>query len=109
MDKILFGERIREYRKQKGLTIHQLAEMTDISDVFMGTIEHGQKLPSLETFLRVVNALDISADVLLQEDVRHGTQFAVDELTRAIHLLDDKQQRLACKIMNSVVEALKKN
>lgn len=109
MDKKLLGARLRKHRKQQKLTIHQLAEMVDVSDVFLGSIERGQKLPSLETFLRIVNTLGISADVLLQDELDSGRQFMVDDLTKNMLTLEPKQLRVACGTMNRMVELLKEN
>ena len=65
----LLGQRIREQRKEKGWTIEQFAERVDLSANYVGDLERGVKIPKLETFIRIVEVLDVSADVLIRDSV----------------------------------------
>lgn len=62
----LLGQRIREQRKEKGWTIEQFAERVELSANYVGDLERGVKIPKLETFIRIVEVLDVSADVLIR-------------------------------------------
>lgn len=62
------GQKIRQLRNQKGLTIAQLAEIAGIDDYYLGEIERAQKKPSLDTLLKLSNALDIELYLLLKFD-----------------------------------------
>lgn len=53
------GLRIRKQRKEKGLTIDQLAEMIDVSSSYMGHIERGTRIASVETLARLCEALEL--------------------------------------------------
>lgn len=57
--KTLLGQRIREQRRKKGWTMDKLAEKADQSVNYVGDLERGVKTPSLDTFIRIVEALDI--------------------------------------------------
>lgn len=59
------GQNIRKYRKQKKLRQDQLAEMTELSTNYIGMVERGEKIPALDTFLKIANVLNVSADMLL--------------------------------------------
>ena len=72
MNNALFGHRLRTYRKEKGLTIEKLAEQVGLSPNYLGDVERGKKLPSMATFIRLVNVLDISADELLKDEVNRA-------------------------------------
>ena len=72
MDKEVFGLRLRKYRKDKGLTIEKLAEQIGLSPNYLGDVERGKKLPSMGTFIHLVNVLDISADELLKDEVNRA-------------------------------------
>ena len=79
----LLGQRIREQRKEKGWTIEQFAERVDLSANYVGDLERGVKIPKLETFIRIIEALQVSADSLLRPDVpevRSLYQSEFDEL-----------------------------
>ena len=65
----LLGQRIREQRKEKGWTIEQFAERVELSANYVGDLERGVKIPKLETFIRIVEVLDVSADVLIRDSV----------------------------------------
>lgn len=69
MTNALLGQRLRQQRKKRGLTIEQLAEMIGLSKNYVSLIERGRKLPSMATLIKIVNSLHISADVLLCDEV----------------------------------------
>ena len=62
MNKLELGQKIRALRKERKQTLETLAEAADIGLVYLGEIERGIKMPSLKTFIKLVNALDVSAD-----------------------------------------------
>ena len=53
------GQRIRNQRKEKGLSQEQLAELIGISLSFLGHIERGTRKASVETLARICKALDV--------------------------------------------------
>ncbi|MDE6846970.1 MAG: helix-turn-helix domain-containing protein [Lachnospiraceae bacterium] len=60
---------IRKYRKEKGLTSAQLAEMVDLSHDFIRQIE-SEKVGcnfSVETFYKISVALGVSLDQLIEK------------------------------------------
>ena len=65
MDYEAMGARIRALRKRNGLTQAQLAEAVHISTSFMGHIERGTRIASLDTLVRLSQVLDASLDVLV--------------------------------------------
>ena len=60
-----FGGRVRTLRRQMNLTQEELAEQTGISHSFMGHIERGTRVASLETLVALCNALHTSPQYLL--------------------------------------------
>lgn len=88
-----FGARLREQRKLKGWTIEQFAEQVGLSPNYMGDPERGQKLPRFETFLRIVEVLDVSADTLIRDTVSPASYVATDELSRKLEALTPQQKR----------------
>jgi transcriptional regulator with XRE-family HTH domain len=59
------GERVRKARQLRGLTQAQLSEMSGIASSYAGIIERGDKKASIETLIRVANALNVAMDYLL--------------------------------------------
>mgnify|MGYP004546119353 FL=1 len=64
------GKRIRTCREQKGWTQQAFAEKVGISIAYTGMIERGEKIPKLETFIRIANVLEVSADLLLADVIK---------------------------------------
>jgi transcriptional regulator with XRE-family HTH domain len=63
------GSRIREVRKSKHLSQDALAEIINISPSHMSDIENGKKNISLDIFMRITEALQVSADWLLRTNI----------------------------------------
>lgn len=59
------GERIRVARKNKGLSQAALAQRVGISTSFMGHLERGTRIASLETIVALSEALGVSMDMLI--------------------------------------------
>ena len=53
------GKRIREIRKEKGLTISTVAANAGVSNGLISRIENGRTIPSLPVLLNIINALEI--------------------------------------------------
>ncbi|WP_010244118.1 helix-turn-helix domain-containing protein [Acetivibrio cellulolyticus] len=70
MDYKALGERIRKQRLKVNLTQEQLAEKIDMSYSFVGQIERGDRVLSLETLVRLANELSISVDYLIQDSLK---------------------------------------
>lgn len=60
-----FGARLRQLRKQAGLTQARLAEAADISCVYVNKLERGLAVPSLDVLGRLAKSLDTDAAGLL--------------------------------------------
>ena len=100
----LLGQRIREQRKEKGWTIEQFAERVDLSTNYVGDLERGVKIPKLETFIRIVEVLDVSADVLIRDSVASASHVADDELCRKLSRLTPGQKKAAIDILNAYTD-----
>ena len=65
VDFMSMGKRIRQVREELNLTQSALAAKVRTSTSFVGHLERGEKLPSLEVFCRFCEALGVTADYLL--------------------------------------------
>lgn len=59
------GERIRGIREGLKMNRERFSEMIDISDVFLGQIERGERSLSLKTLCRIVSFTGVSTDYIL--------------------------------------------
>ena len=99
MDMIAIGNRIREARELAHLTQEDLAEIVGISPTHMSVIERGAKTPRLDTFVKIVNALKLSSDALLQDVVAPVSDSIITELAVRIGGLSPKEQK---RILNAI-------
>ena len=61
------GERIRFYRKQKGMTLKELGEKAgflNCGDVRMAQYQSGARVPKADTLEKIAEALDVPVDAL---------------------------------------------
>lgn len=65
IDYVAIGERVRQKRRELGLTQEQLAEEVGISASFVGHIERAEKTASVETMMKTAQALNTSLDYLI--------------------------------------------
>ena len=106
MDKIILGKRLRQSRIQKGYTQQALAKKADIGTVYLGEIERGIKMPSLNIFIKIIEALDISADYVLRDALSSGGTYIFDEITDQLKDLTPQQRKTAVDILNAYIKNL---
>ena len=90
----LIGKRIRETRKQRGLSAEELAEIADLSTVYISYIENAKRKPSLESLIKISNALEITIDELLYGNLLYNPDVykrqVIENLSFLHHLLSRK-------------------
>lgn len=59
LDKEILGKKIRQLSIQRGFSQEALSERIDISPRHMCTIENGNSFPSIETFVKIAEILDM--------------------------------------------------
>lgn len=106
MDKVTLGARLREIRRQKGYTQHTLAEIAEVGDVYISEIERGLKMPSLNIFIKLIAALDISADYILRDELPAGREYICNEITQKLQNRTPKQRKIAAEILDAYLRNL---
>ena len=62
----LFGEVMRELRKEKGLSQEKLAFASDYHPTYISMLERGKKSPSLKAIMSLARALNTNGSVMLR-------------------------------------------
>lgn len=106
MDKKTLGIRIREARKNKKFTQEALSEKAGIGTVYLGEIERGKKMPSINTFIKIVEALDVSADYILRDELVSGKEYVLDDVTQKLEPLTPQQRKTASDILDAYIKNL---
>ncbi len=60
--KIRIGNRIRELRKEKGISQEKLAGLADIDRTYMTSVENGRRNIAIVNLEKIVNALGVDFD-----------------------------------------------
>lgn len=98
------GEKIKAFRKKKGLTIKQLSELTNLSSGFISNIERDLNSPSVGNLQQICKVLDINIVELIQVSddtesmiVRRGSRknfFETSDNNVKFELLTPKNKKL---------------
>lgn len=65
-----FGEKLRTLRKQRGMTINQLAQaIGHTTHSHVSELETGKRKPSLDLALRLARFFDVSLDQLVKDEL----------------------------------------
>ena len=65
LDSVTVGKVIRKYREKRGLSQEVLSGFADIGRTHLSAIERGERRPTLETFFRIGEAMDVKPSVIL--------------------------------------------
>lgn len=104
--KDIIGTQIRNYRIKKDWTIEHLAEIIDISPQFLGAVERGERYLSVENFVKVSKALQVSLDCLILENTFEENSNTA-EVTYLLSDLDDKKVDFLIKTLKCIKTNLK--
>ena len=77
------GERIRGIRENLHMSREKFSEMIDISDVFLGQIERGERSLSIKTLTKIVNFTGTSSDYILFGDSKSNKTY--DKINRILN------------------------
>ncbi len=69
---IQFGERVRQLRKEQGLSQEALAFKAEIDRTYMTSVENGKRNVSVQNIEKIINALEISIQEFFSTDIFEG-------------------------------------
>jgi len=95
---------LRNCRKQQNMSQEELAEKAGLSKNYISALERHEKSPSLETFIKLANALGASADVLLEDVLVNGYKTHTSLLTDKLEDLPPKKQREIMAVVDIMIK-----
>lgn len=104
MDWMSVGENIRKKRLAKSWKQATLAEKVDLSNSYMGMIERGEKVPRLETFVHITNALDTTSDEILEGVLNRGYEIWTSEYIKKIGELPREEQNQIFDVLDVMLK-----
>lgn len=91
------GSRIKNERLKRGMSQQQLGDLLDVTKVSICGYENGTRTPTMETFLKMVEILEVEPDYLFGRDVN----IICEE--------DEKYVRKISKIDLDIIDEIKKH
>lgn len=104
MDAQAVGQRIKAAREARGLTQEELAARAELSATHVSVIERGLKVPNLDSFVAIANALWVSADTLLIDVVDHAAESTACELSGRIAKLPQREKIRVLRVVELLTE-----
>ncbi len=101
------GQKIRKFRKAKGLSQEALAEMVGISVTHMSHIETGNTKLSLPVFVDLAQALEVQTDDLLYEG-KDGKSVTASELSDILDSCSAGEAKILLEVSRTLKVALDK-
>ena len=106
----VLGRFIRAQRQMANLSLRQLSALTEVSNPYLSQVERGLHEPSVRVLKSIADALNVSAETLLEQaGLISGTEKLDIEATegaiRADRRLTEAQRRALLSVYRSYVEA----
>jgi XRE family transcriptional regulator, regulator of sulfur utilization len=105
---ICISERIRDLRKQRGLTQDALSEKADINYSYLASVERGERSPSIRHLIKIANSLGVSLYELFlidnHDDCSNDEMLMLHELKSLFYRIDKADRNLAMNILQQIAD-----
>lgn len=109
MDLSSIGKNIRKKRLAKSWKQEILAGKSEITASYVGMIERGEKIPKLETLIRIINALGATSDEILEGVINRGYEIRMSEYMEKIGKLSKEEQNRIFDVLDVMLEGRRRN
>lgn len=98
------GKNIRRFRTEKKMRQEDLAERAGLSTNYIGMVERGEKIPSLESSIGIVNALGVSADMILADVLDTGYEIKHSLLNDKLKSLSKHDRERIYAVIDTMIQ-----
>lgn len=102
------GHRIKNARVKKNLTQEQLSEIISMSIPHISHIENGQTKASLESIVRIANALDASVDSFLYDNIAAAYKAYDKDFKDLLEDCSVKERQIIYETAQQLAKSIKK-
>lgn len=99
--------RIKKLRNKRNMTQEHLAEIVDLSAVYISNVERALRVPSLESMIEICNALGCTMDDLLDGFLTAKTAMQPETVEHIIADCSVKERKFLIQVCTSLKEYLK--
>ena len=100
--KQLVGLRIKHLRKSRGVSQEELSEKVGMSSKYLSSIERGKENPTLDTFIKLAQALNVEISELFNYAGDKSVQESKKYLRDLIKSNDKGKLNLAVKMLRAI-------
>lgn len=101
--KKLIGLRIKNLRRAEGLSQEELAEKMGISSKYLSSIERGKENPTLDTLIKLANALKIEpSEIFNFSHEGKSKKDLIAFITTLLKTKDEEKLKLAARLIKAV-------
>ena len=99
--RVLLGRKIKTIRKQKGFTQETFSEKIGIETSSLSNIENGKSFPSLLTFTKIAEILNMSYDELFDVEYLKDDEIIENEMLSMIKNQTKENKQIIYRILKS--------
>lgn len=109
MDQFLIdlGNRIHDARLKQNMSQTDLAEKAQLHPTYVSQIEHGKANLSVTVFCRLAEALQVSADWLLQVDVPTTNELLTQEAAALLSDCSTSEKKALLRVLQEMKASLR--
>ena len=107
IDYIVIGKRIKDFRKQKKWTQAKLAELASVEPSNISHIERAATKLSLPTLIQIANALEVSLDELVYDNLKKCDHVSVARINELISDCSPTELNAICEVITTTKNVLR--
>lgn len=104
---VAIGHRIRQHRLAKNLSQEALSERANVTPAHFSHIERGNTKPSLPTLLRIANALGVSLDDLVCDNLKKSSHVRIKDIDDLLEDCSAQEIKALAEILAAAKKALR--
>ena len=109
LDYKAIGKRVKIARIRADLTQEELSEQAGLSTTHMSNIETGNSKLSLPMAVALANALSVSVDALLCDNVIHSKEIFSQEIQMLVEDCDDYEIRMLADLLKAAKDTIRRD
>ena len=109
LDYKAIGKRVKIARIRADLTQEELSEKAGLSTTHMSNIETGNSKLSLPMAVALANALSVSVDTLLCDNVIHSKEIFSQEIQMLVEDCDDYEIRMLADLLKAAKDTIRRD
>jgi len=98
------GNRIKEYRKKRGMTQEELSEMLELSTHYYSSLERGNYNIKPDTLVKIMNILDCSADEIFCDVVNKSSTVKSNQISEMLNKLPLEEQNKIFDVIETMIK-----